>query len=586
MLWFYGKINLHNRNIEIENKRLSREILNDMDFKEMHVGNLYVQTFCSTRNEHYFYTNDRYVIFGEAHIHNKMNLVQSKILLHKDIENKSDLEIFLFLYEKSKDNYLDWIVGEFGVVIYDKYSKETYLIRDHIGIKTLFYIRNDVYLYVASDIDLLQHLFSLSNIDTNYFVEFMQTDGVADSEKTPYKSVARVPSASYVTVSESKLVQVQYWNVKHKFNQSLTDLRLEDYVELFREIMIESTQCRLGPNRNAVMMSGGLDSTTIYALSKKLDLPQTDIVPICGVFEKYSECDERKYIIPILEDYHDQAIFEICDEHYLLKGFPYDSPWTFEPNVNSLTYSFTSSLLNRAKENNIRTVLTGYAGDHVLTGTHNVIKDLFRKGNLKQAIEQTKIYGQSNRLSVPGIMWRKGVLSYFSLKHYESLSWNQMHFCKQLFGTKARIYLDRVIAGRLSIDTRHPFLDRRLIEFVYSIPGTLCWNKGTTKFILRESMKDLLPNSVIQRKDKTGHVPLFYKGIRENWSKLSEVLFASRLSQLKLISRKEWENELIRWRQGASTREDFWTLLSIELWLYKWERKATISAPRILQQGG
>lgn len=166
--------------------------------------------------------------------------------------------------------------------------------------------------------------------------------------------------------------------------------------------------------------------------------------------------------------------------------------------------------------------------------------------------------------------------------YYESIkrkfkkikTYNQKELYFQITNAKSHLYTDRTIGGLTGADIYHPFLDRRLVEFVYQIPGELRIKPDYSKYILRESMREYLTPAIVDRLNKTAHLAYTYKSLKKNWSNIIKAIEnPSIVSELKLTTAEEWKISLGKWRNGIDTPSDFLTLLSIELWYRKFNQK-------------
>jgi asparagine synthetase B (glutamine-hydrolysing) len=532
------------------------------------------------------YEYENLILIGDIRIDNKKEL--SSMYNYDFQDDTKDEIIMLKLYHRYGFKFIQSIVGEFSTIIFDKSKNNIFAVRDHIGIKTLFWTVKENNVWITTDLFLFEDIIGESELNESYFKEFYSSNGIVDSHQTPYTNIFRIPSAHYIKFDRNNISQEKYWDLKD-VKDFITYKNESDYEETFLDLVKQSVKCRLVENNfNAIMMSGGLDSTTIFALSKIVSKDNADTIvkPVCGVFEKYIECDETKYIRPVLEKYMECEIFENCDEYGVFKNFPNDAPWTYEPCVNSASYTLTKSLAQRARNEGAVNILSGYAADHILGGSVGVIPDLVKKVKLHSLISECYNLSKKSRQSFFKLMLNIGILPLFgkgwlselntgvneiTLKNIQSISsFNQKDFYKQFSGTKARLFSDRVIGPITGIEFQHPFLDRRLIEFLYRIPGNLRWEKGTTKVLLRKSMKNYLPKEILRRTNKTVHLAITFDGLRECWSTLYPVLKEARIEQFGFISKSDWNKEIINWRQGVKIREDFWTLLTMELWLFKY----------------
>ncbi|QPR69110.1 asparagine synthase C-terminal domain-containing protein [Lysinibacillus sp. FSL H8-0500] len=385
---------------------------------------------------------------------------------------------------------------------------------------------------------------------------------------------------------------IKYWDLT-SIKTTLQYISEEEYIEEFSSILSQAVESRIAKGqKNSILLSGGLDSTSIYALAKNIEKKETEIKGFSAVFDELEECDERYYINILMDLYDDKTNSLNFDNILMFDDFPYSVPFTFEPHVNTITFNFTFNIVLEAAKKGFNNILSGYAGDHLLTGSLYVANDLLKRGRIKEVFSYVTNYSIGSNTSALNNFLKFALLPnvlndsiqiknsnyYFEIKrkmkeikHYHQ---KQMYF--QISNAKTHLYTDRVIGSLTKSSLHHPFLDRRLIEFVYKIPGNLKLKDGqTTKYILRKSMEPYLPKEIIHRRNKTTHLVYTYKGIRKNWDLIYRSIGDPYIvNELNLVSREVWNEELIKWRNGVETREDFWTLFAMEVWFIQYKNKS------------
>jgi asparagine synthase (glutamine-hydrolysing) len=537
------------------------------------------------------YYNNCYLV-GDVRIDNREELLA---LLPYPQADMSDERLVLHLVQEKGLDVLNLIFGEFSFVIWDTTRQKILLVRDQIGIKTLFWTLQATTFYFASDIFLFESCINLHRLNDEYFIDFYKSNANPDSEITPFKDLFRIRSGTRVLIDPRGVSSQCYWSISN-VDQSINYRDLNEYTEHLFHLLKESVQCRLNAvHPNAVLMSGGLDSTSVFAIAQYLARFNEDYMTfaVSGVFDLHKSCDEREYIDLVLQQYNTDPRFEVCDDYGIFLNFPHDTPFLFEPAVNAATYAFTRALIERCAKEGAKTILTGYGSDHVMGGSEAVLADLAGQLKLKALFQQIYPFALYRRLSLPKVLWHSAIAPHFNqgiIKDWTAnrkadyinelmqiKSFNKKDFYRQFSGTKARIFPDRVIAAEFGVDIGHPYLDRRIIEFLYSIPGELRWNAGTPKWLLRRTMENKLPYEVVWRINKTNHLPLTFQGLRNSWPQLYPVVRNGRVSQFELIDLEEWRAAIEQWRQGYLTRDDLWVLLAIEIWLYRLEQKLNVA---------
>ncbi|MCJ7841918.1 asparagine synthase-related protein [Lederbergia sp. NSJ-179] len=592
MKWFLGIIDLKEQSLNLDELHRYRSLETSCNASVEHdeIINNNSAFFISSVSDLYTNTRiiqvDNYYIVGDIRIDNRKDIINRYSIAEKYTE--CDEAIFLYLYKNLGESFIEQIIGEFSFVLWDQDNLELFCARDQLGTKTLFWLKENDVVYIASDLHVIGNKIDLSNLNNNYFNEYYVSDGCVDTTSTPYKNVFRLPSASWLMMNDKKVNVTNYWNIIEN-KKEIKYKKMEQYEEHFLEIMGEAVRSRMtSEDKNAVWMSGGLDSPTIFALAKQFE--SCEITPISSVYDEHRESDEREYIEPILQMYSTQGVFQNCDNEIFLRDFSDQSSWSFEPHVNSFTHAILDKMLwNTSHIVKAKNLFTGFGGDHVLDGTELVIADQLKRGKIINSVKNAYQYSYRTQESFLRVLWFFGIVPNLNRGYdqkqllrpmrdnfnkdvrYARL-FSQKEFIKQLSGITAHLYCDRIVARKYGIAVQTPFLDKRFIEFIYSTPGNIRWQGGIYKRILRQAMEGKLPEKVLWNLNKIGSISTIYKGLNENWPILYQVIEKCRIAEFGLITRSEWKNLMNNWKQGKLVRDDIYVLLSLEIWLYKLER--------------
>lgn len=121
------------------------------------------------------------------------------------------------------------------------------------------------------------------------------------------------------------------------------------------------------------------------------------------------------------------------------------------------------------------------------------------------------------------------------------------------------------ISKHFGINAFHPFYDRRVMEFILSLPSKYKFSEGWTKRLLRTSMEGILPNKILQRNDKTEFTPVIKQQINE--IDLDALFNDSYLAKLGLMEQKEIDRLKEDYEQEKMERvAHFWKVINIEYW--------------------
>ena len=453
----------------------------------------------------------------------------------------SDAMLVLHAYDRWGKDCVKHFVGEFAFVILDDKQGELFCARDPLGDRTLYYGEYGSCFVIASEPWAVSGANPAgTEVDERaiayYFAFRFPQDG-----RTLFKNIYELLPAYWMTVNIKGKHLERYWSpdpdarIRYK-----TD---EEYAEHFLILLEESVCCRLRSiTPVGVQMSGGLDSTSVACLAAR-NLPSGSLTAISYVFDELESCNERHFIEAVKEHAGIRSIHFRGDDEWPLKDW---QTWPFDPNhPEMMPYRLLLRGVHlQAKRQGFRVLLTGSFGDYLYQdGRTFWLADLLSEGRLSDAVHELKMLFRS-----PGLtqMLQEGYIqqAVIRLAHVPS-GWHrrQKHpdwltsFSSSLLPEKEVPGLDAAFdrhasvstLGRLAaqistheipyasssaIELRHPYRDRRLVEFVLALPAYQLFYHGITKYILRNAMRGILPEIVRTRRQPTSLAPLYEKGLK------------------------------------------------------------------------
>lgn len=585
MKWYYGGVNINKDNYNINEKLNSHYNL---------ARNFFVND-CQNKNIKYVEAtnnlcgkleiqDDDLILLGDIDISNIKELREKYKL-----DNKSSFEIVRYLYKKNGIDFINDLCGGFSFVIIDYAKNTTYLIRDQIGQKELYWGVIENQIFFGSDLFLIDDFYNKSILNSEYFKLYCENLAYTDFELTPYKNIFRVNSGSYIAINMNDFTsnKKKYW--KLEWLESNCQLKSEEeYVAKFKELLIDSINNSKHKDKvSALALSGGLDSTSIFAVAEKYT--NNKMEPYCGVFKELTVCDEKLYIEETLKLYNQNGNYVELDNCGVLVNYPENYFYTSEPHINILNKMFLEKLCIKVQEDNIEILYDGFLADHILTGNimylldnkisrkekYKVLDEFSRSMNLNffETIYRYLILPKIDKGFVPEIDRNLLRCNKSDLKEVKKYSNKEMIL--QLKAVSSSLFGDRELAPRYNIERFHPFINRKIVEFLYCIPGELRLNGYIPKYILRQAVKDIIPETIIKRISKTQHVELTQKGVRDNWNKIFSKLKKGRLTKIPYITitKDQWVEELLKFRSGQIPNEKIYIYLSLEVWLQQVEEK-------------
>ncbi len=442
----------------------------------------------------------------------KDELVKNNILF----KTNSDTEIILKIYEIFGPKGFSKFNGMWSFLIYDSNKKLIIASRDRFSIKPLFWTRIGEKLFFASEIKQL--LPFLPHLDINKkTVGIYILQGLMDnSSETFFSGIERLEPKSnlIINLKTGKIDKEQYWD--YHFNT----IPQKNITESFMELFYDSVRMRLRSDVElGALLSGGLDSSAISIVARKM---LGENFKTFTVISDDKKSNEERFVDIVTSSK------SIKNKKLLLKSS------NIKENFNKVIYQqdepFASfsviaqySILEKIKkETDITVLLSGQGGDEVLMGyiryfffylrkLHSsknyidLIKEVFASIIYRTMITQWRI--SSAKRYIPNIVSKdKNFLLINSglvktWEHQSMIESQKNDIDKFSVPILAR-YEDRNSMAH-SIETRLPFLDHRLVEFLLNIDVKYKVKNGWNKYILRKSFSEM-PNKIRWRRDKKG----------------------------------------------------------------------------------
>ena len=546
-------------------------------------AHLALHTTPESTREHQPMVNRRgdLILVADARIDNRADLIGT-LTSEGSIQEKepTDADLILAAYECWGEGCPRHLIGDFAFVIWDASCRTLYSARDPLGIRPLFYCKRGNSLIVASTISsVIATLGTTPALNDPLISDFLAWRFDRWVCETIYCDLVRVPAAHCLTATHESVRLSRYW----KFGEQTVPSygRDEDYVAHFLELFAESVRSRLrSVNPVGIAVSGGLDSSSIACLADKM-VGQTcsglrhPVRLYSSVFDEQEAANEIEYLNAVLSSCNN-CLSTVTDgsELWGFKEIGSDGGAYFdEPEVFGLRCLHTA-MMREARGDGCRVMLYGEGGDQVL-GTDaymaqsllsSVPPNLLRAearyfAEYRGASTARMVVSEMNRelkacirplvparllqkqqynsfvASAPSWIDRRVLLPFDQsaldltqegYKHLRSGSAARV-ICQQLTSgwyTAVLGYKDS-LAAAYGMEFRDPFLDRRLIEFQMNIPSHLRFGGGLTRLILREAMKEILPEIVRQRRGKAHFSERLDRGLRHKEKHKVDILLQS-----------------------------------------------------------
>lgn len=487
-----------------------------------------------TANQPFEYNEVVLVFNGE--IYNYLELRQELEAKGYRFRTQSDTEVVCAAYKLYGDDCVNHFMGMWAFALWDKNRKRLFCSRDRFGIKPFYYIKKGWDLYFASEYKALKALPVFDGkLNKEQINRGLQMVWSVYRDETFYTQIMTLRPAHNLIWEDSRITVKKYWDIQ--LDQGNSNLSWEEKKEKFQTLFTESVKLHSRSDvQNGTCLSGGLDSSAIASVYSTL-LPDTPIKSFSVYYE--DDVDERPFVYEVVKKYSNiQPYYFSPSNQQITDSF---HRVAYHADVPVLGSSFISQyfLMQLAKSEGVTVVIDGQGADEYLGGYlhsfYRVLGQLFSQGkflrgsSILNALAARENFSSQKKRD----FLMKSFVSLFS-NEARMYSLEYSRFDKYLKSDKKSLVFKDKSSDRFanflyhlllnstlqtllhfedrnsmafSLESRVPFLDHRLVEFAFTLPREdKINNKAETKYILRESMKSVLPQAVYERKDKKGFV--------------------------------------------------------------------------------
>jgi asparagine synthase (glutamine-hydrolysing) len=555
--------------------------------------------------------DSRYILIFNGEIYNYLELRRNLISKGMSFKTNSDTEVLLNLYMYYGKECVTKLNGMFAFAIYDIVEDSIFLARDHLGVKPLYYTYQDGEFIFASEVKaILKYPSVKAQVDMQSVNEYL-TFQVMLKKHTLFKDIHTLDPATYIYIKNGKIKEKRkYWDFKYDIDDSKTQ---EQYSDELLHLLEDSVRIQTRSDVPVgAYLSGGIDSSLVSTLAKNSYIG--DFHTFCGSYKDSKEFDETKYANIV-----HKSIDSIHHE-----TFP--TSQEFIDNFEKITYHmdypeagpgvFSQYMVSELASKHVKVVLGGQGGDEIFGGyTRYAIAYLEQA--IKGAIFETSEEGehlvtlQSIIPNMPQLrkyipllkeQFKEGLFDPMDERYYRML--NRSHNLgkiynhdflqtfeqdelldkfKQVFNypntssyfnkmthfdlktlLPALLHVEDRMSMAVSLESRVPILDYRIVELSAKIPPPMKFSGGKTKAMLINSVKNILPNEIINRKDKMGFPTPINNWLAGDLKEYAlDTLTSQKARERGYLNIKNIEDQI---KNSGKFSRDLWGALNLEMW--------------------
>jgi asparagine synthase (glutamine-hydrolysing) len=530
--------------------------------------------------------------------------------------SNSDTETILHLYEEHGDRCVEHLRGMFAFAIWDRRKRELLLARDRLGIKPLYYFcADDGSLYFGSEIKAILASGAIApEVNFSVLPDYL-ANYAPSGEETLFRRIKRLPAGHTLTWGNGKHQIRQYWDVRFEPDDRVQGLSEQQYIGQWRDKFHDAVRVHLMSDVPlGVFLSGGIDSSAIAAMMSRL---------VKGRFKTFSvafperEANELEFARIVSRAYGTDHYEVVVSPEEYFASLPQMIWQEDEPiaHVASIPLYHVSKLAAR----HVKVVLTGEGSDELLAGygkyrttvynlafgglyhgwTAEGFRSLVRAGlsgvlppKFARKLQQTFLWrgvsveqlyfdnfavfprSMQEELLTPEVISRIGTLDPYQTHRQFINTTDARTILNQLLYVDLRSYLHELLMKQdqmsmaASVESRVPFLDRELVEFTTRLPERMKLRGWTTKYVLREAMKDMLPREILVRPKMGFPVPVgaWFRGKFRHI--VDDCILGDRVRERGMLNHRALEHLVGEHNSGRKDHSQrLWSLVNLELWL-------------------
>jgi asparagine synthase (glutamine-hydrolysing) len=517
----------------------------------------------------------------------------------------TDLAIVAKAYQTWKTGAFAKWIGDWAVSIWDPMIRCLFLAKDVVGTRHLYYSVLQEKVRWCSILDPLVAFASRLELETEYIAGWLAS--FPATHLTPYVGIHAVPPSSFIRLAEGNRTTTKYWD----FNPAKTTRYGADssYEEHFRTAFATAVRRRLRCDSPILAeLSGGMDSSAIVCVADELDTRGLAETPRIDTVSYYDNSEphwsERPYFEKVeakrgrTGTHIDVGRNEAATCEVGIQNFAV-TPASSGPLMDKAGRQFANCIASQGN----RVLLSGIGGDEVAGGVPTPIpelQDLLVAGDLVKLARQLKVWSLNRRKPWFRLLFEAAIGFLPPLltgvpEHVRPARWLEPAFVKQnraaLMGYPIR---QRLIGPLPSFqenmmtlealrrqlgasplpscayrENRYPFLDRDLLEFLYSIPREQLVRPGQRRSLMRRSLIGIVPDEVLNRRRKAFVARSSMMMIGAESRNLTAKGRSMVSSSLGIVNAGEFRAALEMVSQGREVRlVTMMRAFAVELWLH------------------
>lgn len=584
---------------------------------------LSIQDLSENGHQPFVSKDEKFALVFNGEIYNHWDIREELLAKGYEFISKSDTETLLYAYIEFGEEIFKKLNGIFAFALFDIERNELLVVRDHFGIKPLYYYQAGNKFAFGSEMKVFQPYIDNGVTKENFsnYLNFLWSPG----EKTPYSKVKKLLPGHFMKIrlDEVKCEPIQYYDIpfEGKYSEASEEELIDELDELLQAVVKRQM---LADTPVGFFLSGGLDSSLLVAIAKK-SYPDKKLQTFTIKTEAEGGNDgfvDDLFYAKKVAQFLDVNLEIVNAEVNILNDFDKMIWHLEEPQADPAPLNVLN-ICKRAREMGYKVLIGGAGGDELFSGYRRhqalsyekyfgmfpmVLKKALKAGFMRIPNGNATIRRAKKILSDIDKTKEERIVGYYSWLPFDQLcdlfideiaksvrankpttyllellhsipeekDWlnRMLYFELKSFLVDHNLNYTDKMSMAVGVEARVPFLDIELVEFSTKMPTRLKMKGNETKYILKKVAERYLPNEIIYR-PKTGFGAPVRKWIKNDL----DGLINERLSDDQINSRNIFKAQSIRdmISDNKADRIDasypIWSLLAIESWMRQFADK-------------
>ena len=528
---------------------------------------------------------------------------------HRFRSDHSDTETIVHLYEQHGLDFLKHLNGMFAIALWDSNRKQLVLARDRVGIKPLYFARRPGGVVFGSEIKaILKHGSIAKEPNFEALYHYLSLKNVPCPE-TAYAGIGQLRPGEYAVIRGDSLERVVWWHVNFAENTAMTE---DEAATGIRSLLEDSVRIQMRSDVPfGAYLSGGVDSSSVVALMSRISGAKVMTFSLTYGKDVAHKADDQRFARMVSRQY-------ATDHHeYLLSAS--EAAESIEPVLHAFDEPFSgvtsTYFLTKLISKHVKVALSGDGADELFGSylSHRLAQPLEVRRRQRQAgsnvspddIDKLKPFESrleylDQLLAINDEASRRMALHLWDDAAKAKLITNRFRTLANCVATRDLVaevmstagtqdplnralyydfetmlpdqvlpFVDRLSMAH-SVEVRPPFLDHRLVEFAATIPGHMKIRAGREKHILKEAVRGLIPDEILNRKKEGFVLPVDQWLLAELKPWVEDMLSPAKIAKHGLLNAEAVRKLLeLHFSREANHGPRIWTLLMLQLW---WQR--------------